>query len=90
MVLDNGIDISIKKGYSKQMRKDGRVIEDETGSFHRLHTLSITKEYIDRNDDVEVLEMAVSDLKGMLQAIEKELARVHQARDWFKGTDLEF
>lgn len=83
----NGVKVSIKKGYSKQTR-NGQ--EDPEGHFHNLHTLNITKQYPDRKDDVEVLEEVTSDVRQILESLEKELSRVKQTREWFKGTDLEF
>lgn len=90
MKLDNDMSISIKKGYSTKRLVDGKVTEDEESHYHKLHTLTICKEYPDREDDVAVLEEVVEDTKALLQMLEKELAKVHRDREWFKGTEFEF
>lgn len=90
MRLDNDMNISIKKSYSKKQLVDGKVVEDETGQYHNLHTLYVSKEYPDRKDEVAVLEEVVEDTRALLQMLEKELAKVHRDRELFKGTDFEF
>ena len=90
MKLDNDMNISIKKGYSTKRLVDGEVREDETGHYYKLHTLTIDKEYPDREDDVAVLEEVVEDTRALLKMLETELEKVHRDREWFKGTDLEF
>ena len=90
MKLDNDMDISIKRGYSTKQLVDGKVVEDENGHYHPLHTLSITKEYVDREEEVAVIEEVVKDTREVLQILEKHLAKLHRDREWFEGTEFEF
>lgn len=72
MNLGNGLDLSIKRSYYNKtiVGEDGITQTVDTKHQYPLYQLQISKNYFN-TDDKQVVQQIVSDLKGLVNELEK-------------------